>query len=134
MIFIAYFVLKYDKNEIFFLLKNILKKYYHFFFQLSYVGTYIIMTVWAFGVHWMQKTLDFKLLLHTCEINLFTYPTLNTRRAEIALPGCEWQQVKTLYYMTWEHIGTIKLIKNIIKVIFIAYFVLKYDKNEIFKN
>ncbi len=71
------------------------------------------MTVWAFGGHWMQKTLDFKLLLDTCEIDLFTYPTLTKHPAEIVLPGCEWQQ--TLSYMTWEHIGTIKLIKNIIK-------------------
>ena len=63
----------------------------------------------------MQKPLDFKLLLETCEIDLFTYPTLTKRHAEIVLPGCEWQQVKTLSYMTWEHIGTIKLIKNIIK-------------------
>ena len=93
------------------------------------------MTVWAFGGHWMQKTLDFKLMLQTCDIDLFTYPTLTKRPAEIALPGCEWQQVKTLSYMTWEHIGTIKLITSIIKkVIFIIYFILKYDKNWIFFN
>ena len=73
------------------------------------------MTVLAFGGHWMQKTLDFKLLLQTCEIDLFDYPTLTKRPAWIALLGCEWQQVKTLSYMTWEHIWTIKLIKNIMK-------------------
>ena len=82
---------------------------------MNYVGTYIVMTVWAFVGHWMQKTLDFKLLLQTCEIDLFAYPTLTKRHAEIALSGCEWQQVKMLSYMTWEHIGTIKLINNIIK-------------------
>ena len=53
-------------------------------------------------------------MLETCEIDLFTYPTLTKRPAEIALPGCEWQ-VKTLSYMTLEHIGTIKLITNSIK-------------------
>ena len=83
------------------------------------------MTVWAFGSYCLQKKLDFKLLLQTCEIDLFSYPTLTKRHAEITLPGCEWQQVKTLSYMTWEHIGTIKLINNIKKVIFIAYFVQK---------
>ena len=36
-----------------------------------------------------KKTLDFKLLLETCEIDLFTYPTLTKRPAEIVLPGCE---------------------------------------------
>ena len=44
-----------------------------------------------------------------------------------------WQrQVKTLSYMTWEHIETIKLIKLNIKSdkkLYVAYFVLKYDKN-----
>ena len=73
------------------------------------------MTLWAFDGHWMQKILDFKLMFQTCDIDLFTYPTLSEGPAEIALPGCEWQQVKTLSYMTWEHIGTIKLIKSIIK-------------------
>ena len=62
----------------------------------------------------MQKNTWFQASV-TCEIDLFTYPTLTKRRAEIALPGCEWQQVKTFSYMTWEHIGTIKLIKNIKK-------------------
>ena len=73
---------------------------------------------WAcehYGGHRMQTTLDFKLLLETFEIYLFTYPTLTKRPAEITLLGCEWQQVKTLSYMTWEHIGNIKLIKNNIK-------------------
>ena len=82
---------------------------------MNYIGTYFVMTVWAFGVHWIQNTLDFKLLLQTSEIDLFAYPTLTKRPAEIALPGYEWQRVKTLSYMTWEHIGTIKLIKTIIK-------------------
>ena len=36
-----------------------------------------------------KKTLDFKLLLETCEIDLFSYPTLTKRPAEIALLGCE---------------------------------------------
>ena len=49
------------------------------------------MTVWAFSGHWMQKKpIDFKLLLQTCDIDLFTYPTLSKRPAEIALLGCEW--------------------------------------------
>ena len=72
-----------------------------------------------------KKTLDFKLLLETGEIDLFTYPTLTKRPAEIALLGCEWQQVKTLSYMTWEHIGTIKLITNVIKSDIYNLFVLK---------
>ena len=84
------------------------------------------MTVWALGAHWMQKTTWFQASVTNREIDLFTYPTLTKRPAEIALPGFEWQQVKTLYYMTCEHIGTIKLILNI--------FVLKSDKNEIFFN
>ena len=94
-------------------------------FQLNYVGTYFVMTVWAFGGHWMQKTLDFKLLLQTCEIDLFAYPTLTKRPAEIALPGCEWHQVKTLSHMNWEHIGIIKLIKTIIKSHIYNLFYLK---------
>ena len=58
--------------------------------------------------------------------NLWNSPThLTTRPAEIALPGCEWQQVKTLSYMTWEHIGNIKLIKNIIKSDITNLFYLK---------
>ena len=36
-----------------------------------------------------KKTLDFKLLLETCEIDLFSYNTLTKRPAEIALLGCE---------------------------------------------
>ena len=72
-----------------------------------------------------KKTLDFKLLLQTCEIDLFAYPTLTKRPAEIALPGCEWQQVKTLSHMTWEHIEIIKLIKNIIKSHIYNLFYLK---------
>ena len=61
-----------------------------------------------------KKNIDFNLLLETFEIYLFTYATLTKRPAEIALLGCEWQHVKTLYYMTYEHIGTIKLIKKIV--------------------
>ena len=47
VIFIAYFVLKYDKNEIYFLIKNHTKKDYQFYFifQLNYVGTHFVMTV-----------------------------------------------------------------------------------------
>ena len=37
----------------------------------------------------MQKTLDFKLMLQICEIDLFDYPILTKRPAEIALPGCD---------------------------------------------
>ena len=59
------------------------------FCQLHYVGTHFVMTVRAFGGHWMQKTLDFKLLLQTSEIDLLTYPTLTKHPAEIALPGCD---------------------------------------------
>ena len=101
------------KKREFFKIKNHTQKTilsFFIFVQLNYVGTHFVMTLWAFGGHWMQKTLDFKLLLETCDIDLFTYPTLTKRPAEIVLPGCEWQQVKTLSYMTWEHIGTIKLI------------------------
>ena len=47
------------------------------------------MTLRAFGGHWMQITFDFKLMLQICEIDLFTYPTLTKRPAEIALPGCD---------------------------------------------
>ena len=64
-------------------------------------------------------------MLQTCEIDLFTYPTLTKRAAEIALPGCEWQQVKTLSYMTCEHIWTIILIKNNIKSDIYNLFYLK---------
>ncbi len=64
-------------------------------------------------------------MLQTCEIDLFNYHTLIKRPAEIVLPGCEWQQVKMLSYMTWEHIGTIKLIENIIKSDIYNLFYLK---------
>ena len=60
-----------------------------FFSQMHYVGIHVVMTVWAFGGHWMQKTLDFKLMLQIFEIDLFAYPTLTKRPAEIALPGCD---------------------------------------------
>ena len=83
------------------------------------------MTVWAFGVHWLQKHFISSLCLQTCEIDLFDYPTLTKRPAEIALPGCEWQQVNTLSYNTGGHIGTIKLIKNIIKSDMYSLFCLK---------
>ena len=36
----------------------------------------------------MQKTLDFRLLLHICEIDDLSYPTLIKKPVEIALPGC----------------------------------------------
>ena len=108
------------------------------FFQSHYVGTHFVVAVCAFGGHRIEKKpLDFKLMLQLCEIDLFTYPTLAKSPAEIALPGCEWQQVKTLSYMTWEYIGTIKLIKHIIKSnIYTKYslFYQKYDKNVIFFN
>ena len=73
----------------------------------------------------LKKPLDFKLMLETCKIYLFTYHTLTKRPAEIALTGYEWQQVQTLSYMTWEHIGTIKLIENIIKSDIYNLFYLK---------
>ena len=79
----------------------------------------------------MQKTLDFKLLFETCEIDLFSYPTITKHPAEIVLPGCEWLQVKKLSYMTWEDIGTIKLIKNIVKSDIYSLFV-NYDKKREF--
>ena len=105
MIIITYFILKYDKNGIFLIKKSKILSIL-IFSQLHYVGTHVVMTVCAFGGHCMQKTLDFKLMLQICEIDLF----LTKRPVEIVLPGCEWQQVKTLSYMTWEHTGTIKLI------------------------
>ena len=73
----------------------------------------------------MQIPLDYKIMLQICEIDLFAYPTLTKRPTEIAWPGCEWQQVKTLSYMTWEHIATIKLITNIIKSDIYNLFYLK---------
>ena len=60
----------------------------------------------------MQTTFCFKLMLQIGEIDLFTYPTLTKRPAEIALPGCDNDNktlVKTLSQMTREHTGTIKL-------------------------
>ena len=72
------------------------------FSQLHYVGTHVAMIVWAFDGHWMQKTLDFKLMLHICD--LFTYPTLTKSPAEIALPGCDndnkW---KVIFYVLRTH-------------------------------
>ena len=57
-----------------------------------------------------KKTLDFKLILHICEIDLFTYPTLTKSPAEIILARLwQWQQVKTVSYVTREHTGTIKV-------------------------
>ena len=58
------------------------------------------MTVWAFGGHWMQTILDFKLMLQICEIDLFTYPTLTESPAEIALPGCD-NDNKWKRYLIW---------------------------------
>ena len=56
---------------------------------MHYVGTHVVMIVGTFDGHWMQKILDFKLMLHICEIYLFTYPTITKSPAEIALPGCD---------------------------------------------
>ena len=72
----------------YFLIKKIKILSILIYLQLHYVGTHFVMTVCAFGGHWMQNTLDFKLLLQTSEIDLFTYPTL-TKHPEIALPGCD---------------------------------------------
>ena len=46
-----------------------------------------------------KKHLISNFLLQTCEIDLFAYHTLPKRPAEIALPGREWQQVKS--YLIW---------------------------------
>ena len=75
----------------YFLIKKIPQKILSIFIfsQLHYVGTHVVMTVWAFRGRWMQKTLDFKLMLQICEIDLFTNPTLKKSPAEIALPGCD---------------------------------------------
>ena len=55
------------------------------FFPVELCCTHFVMTLWAFGGHWMQTTFDFKLMLLISEIDLFTYPTLTKRPAEIAL-------------------------------------------------
>ncbi len=108
----------------YFLIKKITQKILSIliFSQLRYAGTHVVMTVWAFGGHWMQKTLDFKLMLQICEIDLFAYPTLTKRPAEIALPGCEWQQVS---YMTWEQLEPSNWLKDIIKSDIYNVFYLK---------
>ena len=72
-----------------FLIKNHTKKDYQFYFSVElcwHILCYDSVIIWC---SLDAKTLDFKLLLQTCEIDLFTYPTLATRPAEIALPGCE---------------------------------------------
>ena len=93
------------------------------------------MTVWAFGGHWVEKTLDFKLLLQTHEIDLFTFPTLTKSPAEIALSGCD-NDNKWKRYLIWPEntLEPSNWLKIFYKVIFIAYFVLKYDKNGILFN
>ena len=86
-----------------FLIKKITKKKQLsilILFQFNYVGTHFGMTLWAFGGHWMQTTFDFKLILQICEIDLFTYPTLTKRPAEIALPGCD-NDNKWKHYLRW---------------------------------
>ena len=81
MIFTGYFVLKYDKNGIFFNLKKYHKKKLLLiltFFPLNYVGTHVFMIVGAFGGHWMQKTFDFKLMLQILKLTFSpTPPSLN---------------------------------------------------------
>ena len=75
-----------------FLIKNITQKkllLILIFLKLNYVGTHFVVTLLVFGGHWIQTTFDFKLMLQICEIDLFTYPTLTKRPAEIALPGCD---------------------------------------------
>ena len=100
LIVIAYFLLKYDKKTIIVLIKNHSKKYYHFFNLSSVELCWHTLCHDRVSIWWSldAKTLDFKLQLQTCEIDLFTYPTLTKRPAEIALLGCEWQQVKMLYW------------------------------------
>ena len=39
-------------------------------------------------------------MLQICEIDLFTYPTLTKRPAEIALPGCD-NDNKWKHYLRW---------------------------------
>ena len=60
----------------------------------------LFVTVLAFCARWEQTTLDFKLLLQICEIDLFTYPTLTKCPAEIALPGCD-NDNKWKRYLIW---------------------------------
>ena len=86
-----------------FLIKKITKKKLLsilIFFQLNYVGTHFVVTLWLFGGHRIQTTFDFKPMLHICEIDLFTYPTLTKRPAEIALPGCD-NDNKWKHYLRW---------------------------------
>ena len=71
MIFLTYFILKYDKNGIF-LIKKITQKILSIliFSHLHYADIHVVMTV----CHWMQKTLDFKLMLQISEIYIFHLP------------------------------------------------------------
>ena len=47
-----------------------------------------------------KKPLDFKIMLHICDIYLFTYPTLTKSPAEIPLPGCD-NDNKWKRYLIW---------------------------------
>ena len=49
------------------------------------------------------KTLDFKLMLQICEIELFAYPTLTKRPAKIALPGCDNDNKWKRYFISIEN-------------------------------
>ena len=106
------------KTIYFFKLKTILKKedQFYFIFQLNYVGIYFAMTVWAIGVHWMQKKpLNSKLLLQTREIDLFAYPTLTKRPARDRLARLWMTTNENVILYDLEHIGIMKLIEHIIK-------------------
>ena len=69
------------------------------YLQLHYVGIYFFGTMWAFCADWIKKTLDVRLPLHICEIDVFTYPTL--RKKTLLRSPC---QVVTM--TTSEHVIT----------------------------
>ena len=110
VIFIAYFVLKYDKNGICFNNKNYPTKILSILilFQLHYVGTHFVMTVWAFGGHWIQKHLISSFCYTPVKL---TFSPTPSQKALLRSP-CQAVTMKTsqtLSQMTREHTGTIKL-------------------------
>ena len=87
----------------YFLIKTITQKKIlsiFIFSQLHYVGSHVVMIIWAFDGHWMKKTLEFKLMFPIGDIYLFTYPTLTKSPAEIPLPGCD-NDNKWKRYLIW---------------------------------
>ena len=94
---------KYDKQRHIYNIKIITPKHIWLivnYLQLHYVDMRFFVTVWSFGGHWMQQTLDFKPLLPISEIDVFTYPTLTKSPAGIALPGCD-NDNKWTHYLIW---------------------------------